>query len=77
MNIAQATMAPRLHHQWLPDQLRVEEGFSPDTLKLLQYLGHTTVMQKNMGCAETIMLENGFYYGFADPRRLDGKAKGF
>ena len=77
MNIAQATMAPRLHHQWLPDQLRVEEGFSPDTLKLLQYLGHTTVMQKNMGCAETITLENGFYYGFADPRRLDGKAKGF
>ena len=36
MNIAEASAAPRMHHQWLPDDLRVEEGFSPDTLKLLE-----------------------------------------
>ncbi|MCV4614251.1 gamma-glutamyltransferase, partial [Escherichia coli] len=35
MNVAEATNAPRFHYQWLPDELRVEKGFSPDTLKLL------------------------------------------
>ena len=31
MNVAAATAAPRVHHQWLPDELRVERGLSPDT----------------------------------------------
>jgi gamma-glutamyltranspeptidase len=39
MNVAEATNAPRFHHQWLPDELRVEKGFSPDTLKLLESKG--------------------------------------
>ena len=39
MNVAEATNAPRFHHQWLPDELRVEKGFSPDTLKLLEAKG--------------------------------------
>ncbi|MCK8309390.1 gamma-glutamyltransferase, partial [Erwinia amylovora] len=34
MNVAEATDAPRFHHQWLPDQLRVDTGLRPDTLKL-------------------------------------------
>jgi gamma-glutamyltranspeptidase/glutathione hydrolase len=29
MNIAEATCAPRVHHQWLPDELRIEKGISP------------------------------------------------
>ncbi len=36
MNVAAATMAPRVHHQWLPDELRVEVGLSPDTIRLLR-----------------------------------------
>ena len=39
MNVAEATNAPRFHHQWLPDELRVEKGFSPDTLKRLRVSG--------------------------------------
>jgi gamma-glutamyltranspeptidase/glutathione hydrolase len=39
MNVAEASAAPRMHHQWLPDELRIEEGFSPDTLKLLEAKG--------------------------------------
>ncbi|HAT19045.1 MAG TPA: gamma-glutamyltransferase, partial [Verrucomicrobiales bacterium] len=31
MNVATATHAPRFHHQWLPDQLGIERGLSPDT----------------------------------------------
>src|SRR6266446_5747726 len=40
MNIQEAVNAPRFHHQWLPDQIFVEPGLSPDTLKLLQNIGH-------------------------------------
>src|SRR3546814_12159062 len=39
MNIAAATAASRVHHQWLPDELRVEVGISPDTLRLLAAKG--------------------------------------
>ncbi|MBI4586048.1 MAG: gamma-glutamyltransferase [Planctomycetes bacterium] len=41
MRIQEAIDAPRLHHQWLPDELWLERGFSPDTLRLLEALGHT------------------------------------
>ena len=40
MNIQEAVNAPRLHHQWLPDIARVEQGFSPDTIKRLEGMGH-------------------------------------
>ncbi len=36
MNVADAVDAPRLHHQWMPDVLRLERGFSPDTVALLK-----------------------------------------
>ena len=36
MNIAEASEAPRIHHQWLPDELRIEEGISADTVRLLE-----------------------------------------
>ena len=41
MNIAEATLAPRIHHQWLPDEVTAERGFSPDTIRLLETRGHT------------------------------------
>ena len=40
MNIQEAVNAPRFHHQWLPDVTRVESGFSPDTIKRLEGMGH-------------------------------------
>ena len=41
LNVQAAVNAPRIHHQWLPDELRIEEGISPDTIRLLEALGHT------------------------------------
>jgi gamma-glutamyltranspeptidase/glutathione hydrolase len=41
MNVADAVDAPRLHHQWMPDVLKMEPGFSPDTVALLKARGHT------------------------------------
>ena len=40
MNVAEAVAAPRMHHQWAPDTLRIERGFSADTLRILQARGH-------------------------------------
>jgi gamma-glutamyltranspeptidase/glutathione hydrolase len=40
MNLQESVDAPRFHHQWLPDEIRVEQWFSPDTVKALQAMGH-------------------------------------
>jgi gamma-glutamyltranspeptidase/glutathione hydrolase len=40
MNIQEAVNAPRFHNQWLPDLSRVEQWFSPDTVKMLREMGH-------------------------------------
>ncbi len=55
MNVAEATNAPRFHHQWLPDELRVEKGFSPDTLKLLEAKGQKVALKEAMGSTQSIM----------------------
>ncbi|MBE9529586.1 MAG: gamma-glutamyltransferase, partial [Proteobacteria bacterium] len=83
MNIQEAVNAPRVHHQWLPDELRIEEGISPDTIELLECKGHKVVVKETMGAAESIMVEsiiagNGSatLYGAKDPRRA-GAAVGY
>jgi gamma-glutamyltranspeptidase/glutathione hydrolase len=54
MNIAQAAAAPRMHHQWLPDYIRVEQGFSPDTLALLRAMGHEVRVMGTMGRIQSV-----------------------
>ena len=56
MGVMEAVSAPRLHHQWLPDELRIERGFSPDTLKLLEAKGHKLVVGAASGSAHTILV---------------------
>ncbi|RMH19073.1 MAG: gamma-glutamyltransferase [Acidobacteria bacterium] len=77
MNVAAATAAPRAHHQWLPDRLRLEVGFSPDTLRLLAGRGHRVVIGDAMGATQTIRIGDDGFYGAADPRRPDGLALGY
>ena len=79
MNIAEAIAAPRVHHQWLPDELRVERwGLSPDTRKLLEARGHRLVVRDAQGRAHGIRIdpETGLRYGAADPRAFNGEASG-
>jgi gamma-glutamyltranspeptidase/glutathione hydrolase len=68
MNIAEATHAPRIHHQWLPDELRVEEGLSPDTVRLLEQMGHRVSVQDAMGSTHSIMVTPAGLFGSSDPR---------
>ncbi len=77
MNAAEATVAPRIHHQWAPDQLRVENGVSPDTLRLLQQMGHDVREQSTMGSTQTIHRSGGLFYGAADTRQRGGAAIGY
>ena len=76
MNIQEAVNAPRIHHQWLPDELRVEKGIGRDTIKILEGLGHKLKLKKSMGAASSIMVEDGVFYGASDPRK-DGLAVGY
>ena len=76
MNLAEATLAPRIHHQWLPDELAVEEGFSPDTVALLQGMGHRVVVRRPSATVQAVRRAPDGYRGFADPRRPGGLAAG-
>ena len=69
MNVKQAVISPRIHHQWLPDVLLMEEGFSSDTLSLLKAKGHTIRPSRTMGSVQAIVSKGDYFYGAADPRR--------
>lgn len=80
MNIQQALDFPRIHHQWLPDELVFEPyGLSGDTQKALIALGHKLARPRYLGDAEGIMIEEktGMRLGATDPRRSDGLALGY
>jgi len=77
MNIAEATEAPRVHHQGLPDELRVERGVSADTIRLLQGQGYRVTIGDAWGSAQTIARANGLLIGASDPRQRDTKAGGY
>lgn len=69
MNIAEATFAPRFHHQWLPDELSIERTISADTIDLLKAKGYTIKESSSLGSLQSIMRLNGVFFGAADPRR--------
>ncbi|MEJ7137295.1 gamma-glutamyltransferase [Amphibiibacter pelophylacis] len=77
MNPAEAAATPRFHHQWQPDELRIEKGFSPDTLALLKGKGHKLALKAAMGRTQTIQVRDGVMYGYSDPRNPDGQTLGF
>jgi gamma-glutamyltranspeptidase/glutathione hydrolase len=77
LNIQSAVAAPRIHHQWLPDELRIEEGISVDTIKILQKKGHRVKQQEAMGAIQSIIIKDGMMYGGADPRKSTAQAAGF
>jgi gamma-glutamyltranspeptidase/glutathione hydrolase len=80
MNIQQAIDFPRIHHQWLPDELVGEPfGLSGDTQRALTSRGHTLAKLRYLGDAEGIMIEEktGTRLGATDPRRSDGLAVGY
>jgi len=76
MNVADAVDQPRFHHQWMPDQLEVERGFSPDTIDRLKALGHRVKIVPHQGQVAAIVVKDGWLEGAVDPR-TEGTAKGY
>ncbi len=78
MNIQEAVNAPKIHHQWLPDEIRIEKGISLDTIKILTSMGHKVSLKGPMGAASSVLVdqETGLLYGASDPRR-QGLALGY
>jgi gamma-glutamyltranspeptidase/glutathione hydrolase len=79
MNIQEAVNAPRLHHQWLPDNVRIEQdGVSAETVAELERRGYEVSVRGGQGLAHSIMIDpaNGDRLGAADPRNVDAGAVG-
>ena len=77
MNPAEAASALRFHHQWTPDELRLEKGFSPDTIALLKQRGQNVAVKASMGRTQSIQVHDGEFWGYSDPRNPDGKTLGY
>jgi len=75
MNIAEASLMPRIHHQWEPDKLFSEPGLSSDTLEILERMGHPLgYIPFVIGNSSSIAYSNGVYSGVSDTRRPGGAA---
>jgi gamma-glutamyltranspeptidase / glutathione hydrolase len=76
MNIQEAVSAPRIHHQWMPDELRFEDlGLARDVVRNLETRGWEVRETSTWGAADGITVQYGndgrVYYGGADPRGED------
>jgi gamma-glutamyltranspeptidase/glutathione hydrolase len=77
MTIDQTVGAPRLHHQWMPDQVLVEPGFDPAPLADLAARGHKIVPARPGTSANSIAVTKDGIVGAADPRTRGALAAGY
>ncbi|HKY34053.1 MAG TPA: gamma-glutamyltransferase [Candidatus Polarisedimenticolia bacterium] len=78
MELQAAVDAPRFHHQWLPDQIALDEGaFPADVIEALRRRGHHVVERAPRGDVQAILVDRdqGWILGASDPRRY-GVARG-
>ena len=76
MDVAAAVAAPRLHQQWLPDEVRIERGFADDVLAGLRAKGHTVVEPMGQTSANSIAVTPYGLLGAPDPRTRGAEAAG-
>ena len=76
MEISDATVAPRIHHQWKPDVLMLETGFDIQHADKIESFGQKIYLSGPGTALESIEKKGDFFYGFGDTRRPDSKAKG-
>ncbi|WP_454615908.1 gamma-glutamyltransferase [Bradyrhizobium cenepequi] len=77
MNVAAAVAAPRVHHQWLPDEVRIEKGFPDDVLAELRAKGHKLVEPLGYSSANSILVTSNGPLGAPDPRTRGAEAAGY
>jgi gamma-glutamyltranspeptidase / glutathione hydrolase len=77
MPVTEAVAAPRLHHQWWPDEVVMERGFPADRIRGLTALGHKVEIGPLMGSAQSIAVTPQGLVGAADVRALGATAAGY
>jgi gamma-glutamyltranspeptidase/glutathione hydrolase len=76
MPLADATAAPRIHHQWLPDQVSAERGYPESTLNMLKDRGHDVMVRQPGTAANSILVTPKGLIGAADSRTRGALATG-
>ena len=76
MDVAAAIAAPRLHHQWLPDEIWLERGFDDSAIAGLKARGHTIGGPLGQTSANSIVATGAGWRGAADPRTRGATAAG-
>jgi gamma-glutamyltranspeptidase/glutathione hydrolase len=74
MDVAAAVAAPRLHHQWMPDEVKVEPGFPDETLAGLRARGHSVAESMGYSSANSIFVTPNGLLGAPDPRTHGAEA---
>ncbi|HXQ83681.1 MAG TPA: gamma-glutamyltransferase [Xanthobacteraceae bacterium] len=77
MDIAGAVAAPRVHNQWLPDQVFAEPALADDIVAALEVRGDKVVAQRPFTSANSIMITPEGFVGAADPRTRGALAVGY
>jgi gamma-glutamyltranspeptidase/glutathione hydrolase len=77
MDVASAVSAPRVHNQWMPDQVYAEPGISPDVIAALEQRGDKVVPTPPFTSAASIVVTPQGFVGAADPRSHFGLAAGY
>jgi gamma-glutamyltranspeptidase/glutathione hydrolase len=76
MDVAAAVAAPRVHHQWMPDEVRVERGFPEEVLAELKAKGHKVIEPLGQTSANSIAVTPTGLLGAPDPRTRGAAAVG-
>jgi gamma-glutamyltranspeptidase/glutathione hydrolase len=76
MDVAAAVAAPRVHHQWMPDEVRVERGFPAEMLDELRAKGHQVIEPLGQTSANSIAVTPNGLLGAPDPRTRGAEAAG-
>jgi gamma-glutamyltranspeptidase/glutathione hydrolase len=77
MTIAEATTAPRIHHQWLPDEVVVERSLPGAVIQALEARGHRVTVREPVTTVNSVMLTPNGLVGAADTRTREALAAGY
>ncbi|MPZ77840.1 MAG: gamma-glutamyltransferase, partial [Deltaproteobacteria bacterium] len=69
MPVKKAVEAPRIHHQWIPDHLNVEDAIPAETKRSLERRGHVVRDRSSLGVVQAITAGSEGVSGAADPRK--------
>jgi gamma-glutamyltranspeptidase / glutathione hydrolase len=69
MPVKEAVEAPRIHHQWVPEEINVETKLAPEAKKSLERRGHTVKERTGLGVVQAILAKRSKIGGAVDSRK--------